>query len=315
MTADRPGYAYLGPRGTFAEAALAEVTQGADVEPLPQPHVAGALEAVRSGLAAAAVVPFENSVEGVVPATVDDLAFGVPLAIVGEVALPVRFGLLVRPGTTLDDVKRVASHPHGLAQCREWLETMLPEAEAIPVGSTAGAAELVAEGADGLDAAISAPVAAQAYALEVLADGIGDNDEAWTRFLVVERPGRIPAPTGADKTTLCLFQRDNHSGALMEILTEFAMRGVNLTRIESRPTRRALGDYYFSIDFEGHVADARVAETLRGLHRRCAQVRFLGSYPRQDGRTPALPLGVSDEDFAEAQTWLASLQAPLGDVP
>jgi prephenate dehydratase len=118
----------------------------------------------------------------------------------------------------------------------------------------------------------------------------------------------VPPPTGADKSTLFLYMREDHPGALLEILTEFAVRGVNLTRIESRPTRKALGDYYFSVDCEGHVADARVGEALAGLHRVCAQVRFLGSYPRHDGKAPLVRRGVTDADFAEAQTWLSSVR-------
>lgn len=303
-----PCYGFLGPRGTFTEAALLSMPAAQGASTRPEPHVQAALDAVRSGEVAGAVVPLENSVEGVVPTTVDDLTSGDPVVIVDEVAIPVRFALLVRPGTTRDQIRRVGSHPHGLAQCREWLLHNLPSAEPVPTGSTAGAAAELAEGAAEFEAAIAAPVAAAAYDLDVLEDGIGDNDEAWTRFVLVTRPGALPAPTGADKTTLSVFMREDHPGALLEILTEFAVRGVNLTRIESRPTRKALGDYYFSVDFEGHVLDARVGEALEGLHRVCADVRFLGSYPRHDGRAPLLRPGVTDDDFAEAQAWLGTIR-------
>ena len=144
--------------------------------------------------------------------------------------------------------------------------------------------------------------------LEVLADDIGDNDEAWTRFILLAQTGHLPAPTGADKTTLSLFMRADHPGALMEILTEFSVRGVNLTRIESRPTRKALGDYFFSVDCEGHVNDARVGEALAGLHRICADVRFLGSYPRHDGKQPLVRDGVTDADFRDAEQWLQQVR-------
>lgn len=303
-----PCYGFLGPRGTFSEAALLamSVAQGATTR--PEPHVQAALAAVRAGEVAGAVVPLENSVEGVVPTTVDDLTSGEPIVIVDEIAIPVRFALLVRPGTRREQIRRVASHPHGLAQCREWLASELPGVEVVPTGSTAGAAAELATGAAEFEAAIAAPVAAAAYGLDVLDDGIGDNDEAWTRFVLVTRPGALPSPTGADKTTLSVFMRQDHPGALLEILTEFAVRGVNLTRIESRPTRKALGDYYFSVDFEGHVLDARVGEALEGLHRVCADVRFLGSYPRHDGRAPLLRKGVTDADFAEAQAWLGTIR-------
>jgi prephenate dehydratase len=146
----------------------------------------------------------------------------------------------------------------------------------------------------------------------VLAENIGDTEDATTRFVMVRKPGSIPAPTGADKTTLSLFMRLDQPGALMAILNEFAVRGVNLTRIESRPTRKALGDYFFSVDIEGHVADSRVSEALMGLHRVCLDVRFLGSYPRHDGKQPVLRDGVTDTDFAEAQKWLDKLK---GNTP
>jgi prephenate dehydratase len=178
----------------------------------------------------------------------------------------------------------------------------------IPAGSTAGAAAALVEEPPAYEAAIAPRLAAEVYALEVLADDIGDNDEASTRFVLVSLPGALPARTGADKTTLTLFMREDHPGALLEILTEFAVRGVNLTRIESRPTRKALGDYYFSVDCEGHIDDARVGEALAGLHRICAHVRFLGSYPRHDGRAPLLRPGVTDADFAAADSWLTSVR-------
>ena len=144
--------------------------------------------------------------------------------------------------------------------------------------------------------------------METLAEDIQDNDDATTRFVLVRLPGEIPAPTGADKTTLSLYMRQDEPGALLAILTEFAVRGVNMTRIESRPTKKALGDYFFSVDVEGHVADARVSEALMGLHRICLDVRFLGSYPRHDGREPVLRPGVTDTDFAEASKWLDQLK-------
>ena len=147
------------------------------------------------------------------------------------------------------------------------------------------------------DAGVCAPVAASNEGLEVLAEDIGDNASAVTRFVLVARPGTLPEPTGADKTTVVLFQRDDHAGGLLELLEQFAVRGVNMTRLESRPTGAAMGSYCFSIDFEGHVLDARVGETLMGLRRVCAEVRFLGSYPRADGGRPDARPGTSDADF------------------
>ena len=253
-------------------------------------------------------MPFENSVEGSVPTTLDELAGGKPLQLVAEVLLPVSFALLVRPGTTAAAVTSVATHPHAEAQCRRWLAANLPGITVQPAASTADAARLVAEGV--VDAAVAAPVAAGHYGLSALADGIQDNEGAVTRFVVVSRPGPLPAPTGADRSTLVAYIADDHPGALLEILTEFAVRGVNLTRIESRPTGSGLGRYCFSVDAEGHVLEARVGEALSALHRICEDVRFLGSYPRADAVPPTTRSGVSDADFAEAASWLARIRQP-----
>jgi len=303
--------AYLGPRGSFADAATrAYLGIDASESPamVPATSVQAALDAARAGEVDRALVPIENSVEGSVSVTLDELANGKRLVIVDEVVLPVQFALMARAGTNLSDVKRIATHPHAQAQVRRWLEANLPYATVIPSMSTAAAAAAIADGSAPFDAAIAQNLAADIYGLEVLADEIGDTADAFTRFVVVQLPGSLPAPTGADKTTLSLFIHQDQPGALLAILTEFAIRGVNMTRIESRPTRKQLGDYYFSVDIEGHVADARVAEALMGLHRVCLDVRFLGSYPRHDGKTPVLRAGVTDADFSEAQEWLRKLK-------
>jgi prephenate dehydratase len=300
--------AYLGPRGSFAEAAVLAWPGSADAELLPSASVPAALEAVRSDAVDHALVPIENSVEGSVSATLDELGSGQRLVIVDEVVLPVQFSLLVRSGTTLDQVSRVATHPHAQAQVRRWLTEHLPEASVIPAMSTAAAAAALLEEPAPFDGAISQKIAADIYGLDVLADEIADTADATTRFVVVRKPGPIPAPTGADKTTLSLFIHQDQPGALLGILNEFAVRGVNMTRIESRPTRKALGDYYFSVDVEGHVADARISEAIMGLHRVCLDVRYLGSYPRHDGHAPVLRDGVTDADFAEAREWLDRLK-------
>jgi prephenate dehydratase len=294
--------AYLGPRGTFTEEALRamSVSEGADLHPLATAEAV--LDAVRSGEMDRGLVAIENSIEGGVTATLDNLASGDPLVILDEVVIAVRFALLVRPGTRIEGVRRIATHSVAAAQCRGWVLSTLPDAEVVPVSSNAAGAAGVAEGT--YDGALAPSIAAGVYGLEVLADDVADSDEAWTRFVLISRPGPVPAPTGADKSTLFLYMREDHPGALLEILTEFSVRGVNLTRIESRPTRKALGDYYFSVDCEGHVADARVGEALAGLHRICAQVTFLGSYPRHDGKEPLLRDGVTDSDFAAARAWL-----------
>ncbi len=306
MTTSR--IAYLGPAGSFCGAAADQLTRGRDVELVAAASVQAALDAAREGLCDSALVPIENSVEGSVSVTLDELANGRRLVIVDEVVIPVRFALLARPGTALADITRVATHPHAQAQVRDWLAAHVPGAQVVPAMSTAAAAEGLTDPDAPFDAAVSQALAAEIYGLQVLADDIQDNDDATTRFVLVRLPGRIPAPTGADKTTLSLFMRQDEPGALLAILTEFAVRGVNLTRIESRPTKKALGDYFFSVDVEGHVLDARVSEALMGLHRICLDVRFLGSYPRHDGREPVLRPGVTDTDFAEAQAWLDRLK-------
>jgi len=299
--------AYLGPRGTFAEAALRTLPGAESMDAVPASSVHAALDMARSGAVEGAVVPIENSVEGAVTLTLDTLSSGEPLMIVDEMVLPVRFALVAPVGTALADIGRIATHPHAHAQVRGWLAEHLPGASVLPALSTAAAAAGLVESGCSYDAAVAQAIAAEAYGLQVLADDIGDIPDATTRFVLVRRPGALPAPTGADKTTLSLYIHQDQPGALLAILTEFAVRGVNMTRIESRPTRKALGDYYFSVDIEGHVQDARVAEALMGLHRVCLDVRFLGSYPRHDGRAPHLRRGVTDADFAEAQQWLGDL--------
>ena len=299
-------YAFLGPEGTFCEAALRTLPAADRAEHLPCVSVADALDAVRHGDAGGAVVPLENSVEGSVAETLDELAGGDPLQIVREVLLPVSFALLARPGTALADVRSVTTMPHAEAQVRGWLRRELASARFIAAPSTADGARAVAAGE--ADAAVAAPLAAERYRLDVLADDIADSAGAITRFVLVTRPGASPPPTGADRTTVMAFIADDHPGALLELLTEFAVRGVNLTRIESRPTGVGLGRYYFSIDAEGHIAQARVAETLAAIRRECADVRFLGSYPRADGVAPAERPGTSDRDFADAHVWIERLR-------
>ncbi|MDP9431792.1 MAG: prephenate dehydratase [Actinomycetota bacterium] len=303
-------YAYLGPAGTFTEAAVRTLAEAADAELMPCTTVPAALDAVRAGAASAAVVPLENSVEGSVATTLDELATGELLHIRGEILLPVTFVLMTRPGTALSDVRTVSTHPHAEAQCRQWLRQNLPDAAVELAPSTAAAAAAIADGRspEGT-AAIAAPLAAQRYGLQVLASGLGSAADAVTRFLLVTPPGPPPPATGADRTTVVAYIADDHPGALLELLTEFAVRGVNLTRIESRPTGSGLGRYYFSVDCEGSVAEARVGEALSALRRVCADVRFLGSYPRADYQPTVVRPGTTEEDFAAARDWLDRLRS------
>lgn len=298
-------YSYLGPSGTFTEAALRTVATSTD-SLVPYANVTAALDAVRKGEAERALVPIENSVEGVVARTLDELAIGDPLVIYGEVTLPVSFSLLVAKGNKSSPIKKIATHPHAEAQCRSYIAKNHPSAEIIIASSTAAAAAALSKGE--FDAAIASANAAETYGLDILANNIGDNDGAVTRFVLVGKPGTVPAATGHDRTSLAAFIGADHAGALLEVLTEFAVRGVNLTFIQSRPTGRELGHYHFIIDAEGHINDERVGDALTGLRRICEDVRYLGSYPRADKVAPTTTKSTSDQSFLSADKWLSEVR-------
>ncbi|PIE26048.1 MAG: prephenate dehydratase [Micrococcales bacterium] len=300
---------YLGPAATFTETALLAVPGARQRERRPYPTVDAALDAVRRGEVAAAMVPLENSVEGGVSATMDAMSAGSQLRVRREVVVPVNFVLAARAGTALADVRRISTHAHAWAQCRKWVAANLPDAQHVPGLSTAAsAAALAAEQDVGYDAAMCAQLAAATYGLDVLAHDVADNPYAQTRFVLVAGPHvPPPAPTGADKTSLVLFQRDDYAGGLSDLLGQFAGRGINLTWIQSRPIPTMFGRYSFAIDCEGHIEDARVADAIRGVYRLCSQVRFLGSYPRADGVPNHVRNGMSDADFAAAEDWLQAL--------
>ncbi|MGC4947586.1 prephenate dehydratase [Streptomyces sp. DT224] len=307
MSATR--YAYLGPEGTFTEVALRTLPEAATRELVPMVSVPAALDAVRNGTAAAALVPIENSVEGGITTTLDQLTSGEPLMIYREVLLSITFALLVRPGTELSDIKTVTAHPAAQPQVRNWMAAHLPQAVWESAASNADGARLVQEGR--YDAAFAGEFAAERYGLEPLVTEIHDAENAQTRFVLVGRPARPSAPTGADKTSVVIWLGDDHPGALLELLQEFAVRGVNLMLIQSRPTGAGIGNYCFAVDAEGHISDRRVGEALMGLKRICPHVRFLGSYPRA-GVSPEdvrpLRAGTSDAEFTEASDWLARNQ-------
>jgi prephenate dehydratase len=230
--------------------------------------------------------------------------------------LPVEFVLAARAPVALQAIRTVAAHPQASAQCRGWLRDVLPDATVVDVLSNGAAA--VGAAAGEYEAAISAPIGAARHGLAVLSDKIADHPEAMTRFAVVCRPAPPQPATGDDLTSLAVYIAHDRVGALLTVLMELAVRGVNLTRIESRPTGERLGRYVFFLDCTGHVAEARMGEALQGLRRVCADVRFLGSYPR--ARTPSThgdrpvppPAGLSDVDYAGAAEWLARLRA--GDL-
>lgn len=308
-------HGYLGPRGTFTQMALdrwqgggGRAPGGPMAEQVAFGSVDAALTALRQGDIDAAVVPIENSVEGGVSATLDALAGGDPLMIVGEVLVDVTFVIAARAPMALSEIGAIGTHSHGWAQVRGWAERHTPQATYVATLSTAAAAEQLASGEAQFDAAVCAPVAAANHGLTVLAEDIGDMKRAVTRFVAVSRPGALPERTGADKTTLVLYQRQDRAGGLLELLEHFAARGINMTRLESRPTKDEMGSYCFSIDCEGHVLDERVGEALAGLKRVSGGVVFLGSYPRADGRAADIAPLASDADFSSARAWVASLR-------
>ncbi|GAA3842350.1 prephenate dehydratase [Brevibacterium ammoniilyticum] len=302
-------YAYLGPEATFTEAALLTyldakgLREQATIQPMR--GAASALDSVLEGESTAAIVPIENSVEGGVPATIDALTEHGDLQIIAEVVVPVRFVLAVRPGT--EAITSFGSHPHGEAQVRAYMSEHYPDAVYIPTSSTAAAARDLAGNAGDHVAAVCPALAAERYGLEIVAEDIGDRQDAVTRFVVVALPGQIPAPTGADKTTLVAALRSDRPGALLELLEQFSTRGITMSRIESRPTGDRLGLYQFSIDLLGHIREARVADALLGVHRVAMSVKFLGSYPSADATRPIIDPTTTDSSFAEAGAWLSGV--------
>jgi prephenate dehydratase len=229
----------------------------------------------------------------------DHLATGTPLQIFAELTLDVSFAIVVRNGTPAADVATVAAFPVAAAQVRDWLAGHLPKAQVVPANSNAAAAQDVADGR--ADAGVSTALAADRYGLATLATGVVDEPNARTRFVLAGQPAQPPGRTGSDRTSVVL-RLDNVPGALVSALTEFAIRDIDLTRIESRPTRKELGTYFFLLDCVGHIDDEAVAEALKALHRRCADVRFLGSWPTGSVAGSAPPR------LDEASRWLTQLR-------
>ncbi|MHB1989131.1 MAG: prephenate dehydratase [Acidimicrobiales bacterium] len=297
---------FFGPHGTFTEEAVTSVSEFATSEHVPYATIPDVLRAVEVGEVDLAVVPIENSIEGTVSATLDHLVFDSELLIQLEVVLDIHLYLLASPGTRVEDVRSVVSFPHASAQCRRFIREQLHGAEVLAANSTADAARLVGEQHPAKTAAIAPRLAGRLYGLETLAEAIEDYGGNQTRFLAVA-PGRVPARTGHDKTSIVCFQTADHPGSLHEILGQFAARSLNLTKIESRPTKRSLGDYCFVIEVEGHVTDEIVGDCLRELHLALAGCKFLGSYPAAGDRGPARREQISD-GRRQAAVWLQSLR-------
>jgi len=267
--------AFLGPAGTFTEEAL--LSLGVDgVEPVPFATIGEVFAAVTSGDCESGVVPIENSVEGSVNETLDALAFDHELHVTSELVRDIHHALVVAPGTTLADVTAIVSKPEATGQCRAWVAKHLPGRPTVAANSTAEAVQrAVAE--PGV-AAIGTELAARLYGGEVLAAAIEDFEGNQTRFVVIGRG--IGERTGHDKTSLALFIQRNKPGALLMILSEFAYGQVDLTKLQSRPTKKQLGQYMFFVDLAGHVEDPAVALALECLRLKLREVKVIGSYPR-----------------------------------
>lgn len=307
--------AYLGPEGTFTETAARLVTGGEEAL-VAHPDITEVLQVVQDGEAERGVVPIENTLEGSVTATLDTLAFDTDLLVQAELELPVTLVFGVAPGTALEDVRRVHSHQVALAACRRWLSSNLPGTDRVATTSTARAAEVVVAG-DGADGAIVNPLAAERYGLDVVAKNIADHPGNSTRFVVVG--GDLPPATGWDKTSVVAFIEENQPGALLRLLEIFAERDLNLTKIESRPTKEELGEYCFFVDVEGHLCDERVGDALAAVKRTHRDVKVLGSYRRSGARRPdeAARIAQDDQAYREAADWLASWRARVraGEAP
>ena len=294
--------AYLGPRGTFTEEAVNLLSPK---ESLPVGSVAEALDLVVSKQADRAVIPVENSIEGSVSATSDALAHIPGIQIYSENLIPVRF-VLASKGKKLDEIEKVLTHPVAYAQARKWLSENIGSHQHIPAASTAAAAKALSE-SDIAHAAVVAPAAAEIYGLDVLASDIGENKNAQTRFIEVGLKGQAPTRTGKDKTSLIVELPDDKPGGLLEMLEQFSVRGINLSRIESRPIGDAFGRYRFYVDAQGHMDDKAISEAMMGLHRFSPKVTFLGSYPRADQQQSTHLGNNADQSYNEAKTWLDSL--------
>jgi prephenate dehydratase len=302
--------AFLGPAGTFSEQALLSQKDLAAMDLVDFSTIPDVLAATETGEVDLGFVPIENSIEGTVNAALDVLALERDLLIQREVVINVQLNLLALPGVSLDQITAVAGFPVAMAQVRSWLQRNLPNAEVVAANSNADAARLVQLRAEPHVAAVSTALAAELYGLEILASDIEDHPENQTRFVVVAKSG-IPAPTGHDKSTIVCFQRADQPGSLLAILQEFAARAVNLTKLESRPTKKGLGHYCFIIDLDGHISDELVADALRDLKSKLEDVKFLGSYPAagEEGHEVRRD---AEASWKRADEWIAGLRRDIG---
>jgi prephenate dehydratase len=304
--------AFLGPPGTFGEEALLTQTDLADGDLVPMASHADVLAATVAGEVDLGFVGYENSIEGSVRSVLDELIFEVDLFIRREVVLPISQNLIAAPGVELSAITRVVSFPDAMEQCREFFARELPAAELVAANSTAEAVRIVGEDRPADTAALGTALAAKLYGLDIVAAEIEDHPDNSTRFVLVGRPGPggIPAPTGHDKTSIVQFQQADRPGNLHLMAAQFAARDINLTRFESRPTKKSLGDYCFIIDFEGHIADEVVADCLRTLRADVGGVKFLGSYPAAGTDASAIRADV-EQRMRAADEWVGGLRAQI----
>ena len=301
---------FMGPHGTFTEQALLSQPDLAAADTRPFDSIPDVLNGLVTGEVDLGFVPIENAIEGAVNVTQDALAFDLDLRIQREVVLDVQLNLLALPGTQLADIHTVVSFPVAVAQCRSFLREHIPDAEIQAATSTAEAARQVGEQRLEGVATISNPLAAELYGLEAIAEAVEDHTGNQTRFLLLAREG-VPGPTGHDKTSVVVFQRANEPGSLLAILHEFAARNIDLSRLESRPTRRVLGDYCFLLDFEGHIGDEVVADCLRDLKMKQGDIKFLGSYPAA-GHEGEQVRRENDANWRDAEEWVQQLRDQNG---
>lgn len=300
---------HLGPHGTFTEQALLTQADLSSATRLLRSSNTEVLQAVESGEADLGFAPIENSIEGTVNATIDMLAFSSSLLIQREVDMPIAMHLFAPPDIALGDIKQVLSHPHALGQCRLWLRDNAPGVETVAVGSTAEAVRAVADDPSAQLGAIGNALAGELMGLHPLASNIEDNTGNVTRFVLVAPTG-VPAATGHDKTSIVVFQRADRPGSLLSVLQEFAARAINLTKLESRPTKQAIGDYCFIMDLEGHISDELVADALKNIQAKQADVKFLGSYPAV-GEGEHEVRQEASAAWQEAESWITGLRGSI----
>lgn len=301
---------FLGPLGTFTEQAMRTQADLAAAEHVLFRTMPDVLDAVESGEVDLGFIAIENSIEGAVNLTQDELAFNHELLIQREVVLDIEHCLMALPGTSLDDVKAVLSIPVASAQCHAYLRNHVGHADLKASNSTAEAARMVAEELGPGTAAVAPRAAAELYGLEILAENIADHPGNQTRFVVVGKQG-VPAPTGHDRTALVIYQRADEPGSLISILQEFAARKINLSNLLSRPTKDGgLGSYCFVIYADGHLDDELMADAMRALYRKQGRVKFLGSYPVAGQHAESVRAD-ADTRWREADEWVDRLR---GDI-